>query len=308
MDEQSTGTTDGTTTEGTTGGTTGATAGGTTGGTAGGTTAGTRLAFCGTGNMGEAVLAGALASGVAPGDVVATVRRDERAAELESRYGVRTTTDNAAAVTGARVVVVGVKPKDVAAVLEEIGGALAPGAVVVSVAAGLPLRFFSERLPAGTAVVRAMPNTPAQVGAGVTAIVGGPAAGEDDVALVERILSGSGMVVRVAEKDMDAVGALAGSGPAYVFYVVDAMAEAGVLLGLTRDVARALAVQTVLGAGRLLDETGEHPVTLRERVSSPGGTTVAALRRLDDGGVRAAFLDALEAARDRARELAVELG
>ncbi len=272
------------------------------------TIAGTRLAFCGTGNMGEAVLAGALASGVAPGDVVATVRRPERAAELESRYGVRTTTDNAAAAADAHVVVVGVKPKDAAAMLDEIAGSLAPGAVVVSVAAGLPVRFFSERLPEGTAVVRAMPNTPAQVGAGVTAIVGGAAASDEDLALVERILSGSGMVVRVAEKDMDAVGALAGSGPAYVFYVVDAMAEAGVLLGLTRDVARTLAVQTVLGAGRLLDETGEHPVALRERVSSPGGTTVAALRRLDDGGVRAAFLDALEAARDRARELAAELG
>jgi pyrroline-5-carboxylate reductase len=258
--------------------------------------------------MGEAVLAGALASGIAPGDVVATVRRPERGAELEGRYGVRTTTDNGAAVSGARVVVVGVKPKDVAALLEAVGGSLAPGAIVVSVAAGLPLRFFEERLPAGTAVVRAMPNTPAQVGAGVTAVVGGAAASEADVALVEHILSGSGLVVRVAEKDMDAVGALAGSGPAYVFYVVDAMTEAGVLLGLTRDVARTLAIQTVLGSARLLDETGEHPVTLRERVSSPGGTTVAALRRLDDRGVRAGFLDALEAARDRARELAAELG
>jgi pyrroline-5-carboxylate reductase len=273
-----------------------------------GDTTGTRLAFCGTGNMGEAVLAGALASGIAPGDVVATVRRPERGAELEGRYGVRTTTDNGAAVSGARVVVVGVKPKDVAALLEAVGGSLAPGAIVVSVAAGLPLRFFEERLPAGTAVVRAMPNTPAQVGAGVTAVVGGAAASEADVALVEHILSGSGLVVRVAEKDMDAVGALAGSGPAYVFYVVDAMTEAGVLLGLTRDVARTLAIQTVLGSARLLDETGEHPVTLRERVSSPGGTTVAALRRLDDRGVRAGFLDALEAARDRARELAAELG
>jgi len=269
---------------------------------------GVRLTFLGTGNMGEALLAGALASGVEPSDVVATVRRPERGRELEGRYGVRSTTDNAAAVAGARVVVVGVKPKDAATMLDDVGRALGPEAVVVSVVAGLPVRFFEERLPAGTRVVRAMPNTPSQVGEGVTALAGGTAATDDDVALVEQVFAGSGLVVRVAEKDMDAVGALTASGPAYVFYVVDAMAEAGVLLGLTRDVARRLAVQTVLGSARLLDVTGEHPVVLRERVTSPGGTTVAGLRKLDDGGVRAAFLDAVEAACDRARELAAEAG
>lgn len=268
--------------------------------------AGVSMAFLGTGNMGEAVLAGALSAGVAPEDVVATFRRPERGAHLEERFGVRTTTDNVAAVAGAHVVVIAVKPKDVGAMLDRVADALEPGAVVVSVAAGLPLSFFEARLPAGTPVVRAMPNTPALVSAGVTAVVGGTAAREDDVALVERVLAGSGHVFRVAEKDVDAFGALAGSGPAYVFYVVDAMAEAGVLLGLTRDVARRLAVETVLGSAKLLDETGEHPVLLREKVSSPGGTTVAALRKLDDGGVRAAFLDALEAARDRSRELAAE--
>lgn len=267
---------------------------------------GVRMAFLGTGNMGEAVLAGALSAGVAPQDVVATSRRPERGTHLTERFGVRATTDNVAAVEGAHVVVIGVKPKDVGAMLDRVADALEPGAVVVSVAAGLPLSFFEQRLPAGTPVVRAMPNTPALVGAGVTAVVGGTAAREDDVALVEQVLAGSGHVFRVAEKDIDAFGALAGSGPAYVFYVVDAMAEAGVLLGLTRDVARRLAVETVLGSAKLLDETGEHPVLLREKVSSPGGTTVAALRKLDDGGVRAAFLDALEAARDRSRELAAE--
>lgn len=275
---------------------------------AGARVSGVTMAFLGTGNMGEAVLAGALAAGVAPEDVVATSRRPERGAHLTERFGVRATTDNVAAVAGAHVVVVGVKPKDVGAMLDRVADSLEPGAVVVSVAAGLPLSFFEQRLPAGTPVVRAMPNTPALVGAGVTAVVGGSAAREDDVALVEQVLSGSGHVFRVAEKDIDAFGALAGSGPAYVFYVVDAMAEAGVLLGLTRDVARRLAVETVLGSAKLLDETGEHPVLLREKVSSPGGTTVAALRKLDDGGVRAAFLDALEAARDRSRELAAEHG
>jgi pyrroline-5-carboxylate reductase len=141
--------------------------------------AGVRIAFLGTGNMGEAVLAGALAAGATPGDVVATVRRPERGQRLTDRYGVLTTPDNAAAVAGAHVVVVGVKPKDVGAMLDRVSGALEPGAVVVSVAAGLPLAFFEHRLPAGTPVVRAMPNTPALVGAGVTAVVGGAAASED---------------------------------------------------------------------------------------------------------------------------------
>ncbi|GAA1975701.1 pyrroline-5-carboxylate reductase [Isoptericola halotolerans] len=270
--------------------------------------AGTRVAFLGTGNMAEAVLAGALRSGVAPSDVVATVRRPERGAELAERYGVATTVDNAEAVVGARVVVVGVKPKDVGAMLDSVAGSLEPDALVVSVAVGLPLSLYARHLPEGQAVVRTMPNTPAQVGAGVTAVVAGPTASEEHVTLVEALLAGTGETVRITEKEIDAFGALAGSGPAYVFYVVDAMAEAGVLLGLTRDVARRLAVQTVLGAGTLLAETGEHPVVLREKVSSPGGTTIQALKRLDDGGVRAAFLAALEAARDRSRELATELG
>jgi pyrroline-5-carboxylate reductase len=270
--------------------------------------AGTRVAFLGTGNMAEAVLAGALASGLAPSDVVATVRRPARGAELAERYGVGTTTDNAEAVDGARVVVVGVKPKDVAAMLDDVAGSLAPDAVVVSVAVGLPLSLYARHLPAGQPVVRTMPNTPAQVGAGVTAVVAGPTTAEADVALVETLLAGTGQTLRITEKEIDAFGAVAGSGPAYVFYVVDALAEAGVLLGLTRDVARRLAVQTVLGSGRLLAETGEHPAILREKVSSPGGTTIQALKRLDEGGVRSAFLTAVEAARDRSRELAAELG
>jgi pyrroline-5-carboxylate reductase len=254
--------------------------------------------------MGEAVLAGALAGGWSAADVVATVRRPERAAQLEQAHGVATSQDNVEAVRGAGVVLVAVKPKDVVALLTEVGGALEPGAVVVSLVAGLPTAAFEAALPTGTPVVRTMPNTPAQIGAGVTAISPGAHATDEHLALVERLLAGTGLVVRVAEKDQDAVSAVSGSGPAYVFYVVDALAEAGVLLGLTRQVALQIATQTVLGAGRLLDETGEHPALLREKVSSPGGTTVRALRRLDAGGVRAAFLDALEAAHARSAEIA----
>lgn len=267
-----------------------------------------RLAVLGTGVMGETVLSGALAGGWEPADVVATVRRPERGAELAEQHGVEVTQDNLAAVRGAGVVVVAVKPKDVAGLLAQVHDEVAPGTVVVSVVVGLPTSFYEERLPAGTAVVRVMPNTPSVVGAGVSAVSGGSAATDDDVALVERLLASTGLVVRVAEKDQDAVGALSGSGPAYVFYVVDALAEAGVLLGLTRATALELATATVHGAATMLRETGEHPAILRERVSSPGGTTVAALRQLDAGGVRAAFLDALEAARDRSAELAASLG
>ena len=262
-----------------------------------------RLAVLGAGNMGEAVLAGALSAGWAPADVVATVRTEAKAQHLRETYQVATTSDNVAAVRGAGLVLVGVKPKDVGALLDETAHGIEPGAVVVTVAAGHPAAFYEQRLPAGTPVVRTVPNTPAAIGAGITAIAPGAAATEAHLQAVEHLFAGTGAVVRAAEKGLDAVSAISGSGPAYVFYVADALAEAGVLLGLTRDVARRLAVQTLLGASRLMDESGEHPVLLREKVTSPGGTTAAALRALDDGGVRASFLAAAAAARDRAREL-----
>jgi pyrroline-5-carboxylate reductase len=252
--------------------------------------------------MGEAVLAGALSAGWAPGDIVATVRTEAKAQHLRETYQVATTSDNLAAVRGAGLVLVGVKPKDVGALLDEITPAIGIDTVVVTVAAGLPSSFYRQRLPAGTPVVRAVPNTPAAIGAGITAIAG-VGTTDADLEAVEHLFAGTGAVVRTAEKDLDAVTAISGSGPAYIFYIADALAEAGVLLGLTRDVARRLATQTLLGASRLMDESGEHPVLLREKVTSPGGTTAAALRALDDGGVRASFLAAATAARDRAREL-----
>lgn len=266
-----------------------------------------RVAILGTGNMGEAVLAGAIGAGWSPDDVVATVRAsargEARGESLRDRYGVATSTDNAAAAGSASIVVVAVKPKDVPGVLDEISPVLAADAVVVSVAAGVTTAAMEARLPDGTPVVRTMPNTPAQIGAGITAIAPGAAAGDAELELVERFLAGTGEVVRVAEKDLDAVTALSGGGPAYVFTVIDALAEAGVHAGLTRDVASRLARQTVLGAARLAVETGEHPAILRERVTSPAGTTAAGLRALEDRGVRAAFLAAVEAARARSVEL-----
>jgi len=267
-----------------------------------------RVAVLGGGVMGEAIVSAVLRAGVDVDDVAVSERYAARATELSARYGVRAADGNAKVAARADVVVVALKPQDVAGVLAEIAPALRPGTLVVSIAAGLTTASFEARLPAGTPVVRVMPNTPAVIGAGASAVCGGTHASEEHLALTERLLAATGLVLRVAEANMDAVTAISGSGPAYVFYLVDALAEAGVLLGLARPQALALAAATFRGAAELLDQSGEHPVVLRERVSSPGGTTVAALRELDAHGVRAAVLAAAEAARDRSRELAAEQG
>lgn len=267
-----------------------------------------RVAVLGGGVMGEAIVGAVLRAGVPVDDVAVSERYAARATEISERYGVRSA-DGAAKVAGrADVVVVAVKPGDVESVLAEIAPALGDGALVVSVAAGLPISWYEARLPEGTPVVRVMPNTPAVVGQGAAAISAGSAATDAHLRTTELLLAATGLVLRVPESQLDAVTAISGSGPAYVFYLVDALAEAGVLLGLTRSQALELAVATFRGSAALLTETGDHPVVLRERVSSPGGTTVAALRVLDAHGVRAAVLAAAEAARDRSRELAAELG
>lgn len=262
-----------------------------------------RVGILGGGVMGEAVLVAALRAGVPLDDLAVSERSAARATELASRHGVDAAESLGSVAADADVVVVALKPKDVPAALAEIAPRLRPGTLVVSVAAGLPTTTYAALLPSGTPVVRVMPNTPAVVGAGASAICAGASADETHLAVVERLLAATGLVIRVAEADMDAVTAISGSGPAYVFYLVDALAEAGVLLGLTRETALALATQTVRGSAELLATSGEHPVVLRERVSSPGGTTVAAVRQLDAHGVRAAVLAAAEAARDRSREL-----
>ena len=266
-----------------------------------------RLALIGTGVMGGAILSGLRASAARPWDVTLVDAAPGRAARLAAELGVSHAESVAEAAGSADVVLLATKPKDVAAVLGQLA-AIGAQTLVVSIAAGLSTAFYEARLPAGVAVVRVMPNTPATIGRGISAISAGSHAGESHLELVEELLAATGVVVRVAEKDQDAVTAISGSGPAYVFYVIDALAEAGVLMGLTRELALELATQTVLGAAALASETGEHPAVLRERVSSPGGTTVAALHRLDAAGVRAAFVDAAQAAARRAGELGRELG
>jgi len=261
------------------------------------------VAILGAGVMGSTLLSGLIRSGRDVADLVITGRNAERAEELARSSGVRRMGNVEAAKTADTVVLV-VKPQDMGGLLAEIRDHVRPGALVVSLAAGITTAFLEERLPAGTAVVRVMPNTPALVDEGMAAISPGQACDEVHLVEAEELLRSCGKVLRIPEKHQDAVTAISGSGPAYIFYVVEAMIEAGVLLGLPRGTSTQLVVQTLFGAATMLKETGQHPTVLREQVSSPGGTTMAALRQLDDHKVRAAFVTAMEAAAQRSKQLA----
>jgi pyrroline-5-carboxylate reductase len=261
------------------------------------------VAIIGAGVMGETLLSGLIRSGRPTGELLVGEKRPERAAELRDRYEV-TVVGNDEATKAADTVALVVKPQDMSDVLAEIAPHLHPGQLVVSLAAGITTAYVEARIPAGVAVVRVMPNTPALVDEGMAAISPGTHCDEQHLAVAEDLLAATGRVLRVPEKQQDAVTAISGSGPAYLFFVVEAMIEAGVHLGLPRSTATELVVQTVVGSAKLLRETGEHPTVLRERVTSPGGTTAAAVRQLEDHKVRAAFITAMEAARDRSVALA----
>jgi pyrroline-5-carboxylate reductase len=261
------------------------------------------IAILGAGVMGEALLSGLIRAGRRAEDILVTERRPERGKELVERYGV-TYVSNAEAARQAETLAVVVKPQDMATLLDEIAPHVRAGQLVVSLAAGITTEYIESRLPHGVAVVRVMPNTPALVDEGMAAISPGAHCDEGHLHAAEDLLDATGKVIRVPEKQLDAVTAISGTGPAYVFYVVEAMIEAGVHLGLPRSTATEMVVQTLVGSAKLLRETGEHPTVLRERVTSPGGTTAAAVRRLEEGRVRADFLAAIEAARDRSRALA----
>jgi pyrroline-5-carboxylate reductase len=261
------------------------------------------VAILGAGVMGETLLSGLIRAGRRTEDLLVGEKRSDRAAELEERYGVSTVT-NVEAAQKADTLALVVKPQDMGDLLAEIAPAVRPGQLVVSLAAGITTAFIESRLPDGVAVVRVMPNTPALVDEGMAAISRGSHCDEEHLLEAESLLASVGRVLRVPERQLDAVTAVSGSGPAYIFFVVESMIEAGVHLGLPRGTASELVVQTVVGSAKLLRETGEHPTVLREQVTSPGGTTAAAVRELEDHKVRAAFLTALEAARDRSRALA----
>jgi pyrroline-5-carboxylate reductase len=267
----------------------------------------TGLAIIGGGKIGEALLSGLVRRGASDGIVVCE-RSPERAAQLQERHGVPAV-GLAEAAAQAGTLLVAVKPQDIGALL----GALAPHVdparhLVVSVAAGVPTSTIEAALPAGTAVVRVMPNTPALVDEGMSVLSAGSHADEEHLDRAEALLASVGRVRRVPESQQDAVTALSGSGPAYFFYLVEAMVDAGILLGLPRTLAADLIVQTALGAAVMLRDSGEHPVQLREAVTSPGGTTIAAIRELERHGVRAALIAAIEAAHDRSVELGRESG
>lgn len=263
-------------------------------------------AIFGAGVMGETLLSGLLRSGRARDEIVITEKRAEHAEKLRTQYGVRVL-GNAEAAELADTAVLVVKPQDMDALLAEIREHITPGKLVVSLAAGIPTAFLESRLPVGSSVVRVMPNTPALVDQGMSAISAGRNCTAAHLAEAEALLASCGKVVQVPEKYQDAVTAISGSGPAYIFYVVESMIEAGVLLGLPRATATELVVQTLYGAATMLRETGDHPTVLRERVSSPGGTTIAAIRQLENHRVRAAFMTAMEAAAARSAELAAGL-
>jgi pyrroline-5-carboxylate reductase len=262
-----------------------------------------QTAILGAGVMGETLLSGLVRAGRRVDDLLVGEKREARARELEERYGVAVVTNIEAAKKADTLALV-VKPQDMSDLLAEIAPVLRPGQLLVSLAAGITTGFIESHVPDGVAVVRVMPNTPALVDEGMAAISPGKHCDEAHLAEAESLMGSTGRVVRIPEKQQDAVTAISGSGPAYIFYVVESMIEAGVHLGLPRATATELVVQTLIGSGKMLRETGTHPAILREQVTSPGGTTAAALRSLEDHKVRAAFLSAMEAARDRSRELA----
>jgi pyrroline-5-carboxylate reductase len=264
-----------------------------------------RVAFLGGGNMGEALISGLIRSGGRGADeIMVTNRREERARELAGKYGVTATLDNGEATRWAEVLVLMTKPQDIETLLSQIREDVGPSDLVISFAAGVRTSFVEKHLPDGVPVVRVMSNVPVMVDEAMSVISPGTLATDEHLAVAEELLGYVGKVLRLGEQHLDAVTATSGSGPAYFFLLAEAMIEACILLGLSRDVATELIIQTMLGSAKMLRDTGKHPVELREMVTSPGGTTIEAIRHLEEAGVRAAFLNAIDAARRRSQELA----
>jgi pyrroline-5-carboxylate reductase len=265
---------------------------------------GRRVGFIGGGNMGEALIRGLLGANLVPAELIAaTDVRVERTAELGKQFGIATHGDNARLVREADVVILAVKPQIMTAVLGEIAGAVTTRHLLISIAAGVATAAIRAGLGKEARIIRVMPNTPALVLQGAAAIARGKGLGPDDLAVAEEIFGAVGRVVVLDEELMDAVTGLSGSGPAYVAIVIEALADGGVRMGLDRATAMTLATQTVLGAAHLLSETGMHPGALKDMVSSPGGTTIAGISALEEGGIRATFIRAVERATQRSREL-----
>jgi pyrroline-5-carboxylate reductase len=255
--------------------------------------------------MGEALVSGLIRSGGrSAGEIMVTSRREDRARELGETYGIDSTLSNADAVAWADVLVLTVKPQDMEVLLSQIREHVTPEQLVVSFAAGIRTSFVEKHLPDGVHVVRVMSNVAVLVDEAMSVVAAGSNAEDRHLEVAEELLGYVGKVIRLKEVHLDAITATSGSGPAYFFLLAEAMIEACILLGLSRDVATELIIQTMLGSAKMLRDTGKHPVVLREMVTSPGGTTIAAIRHLEEAGVRAAFLNAIDAACRRSAELA----
>lgn len=262
------------------------------------------FAFIGGGNMAEALLKGVLHGlDVPPSHITATDIVPERLTYLETTYGIMTSMDNVRAVQDHDVMILAVKPQTIPTILKMIAPAVTPDKLIISIAAGVTLDTLQERLGANSRVIRVMPNTPALVLAGAAGISPGHAATTQDVALVERMFNAVGRAVVVSDDMMDAVTGLSGSGPAFVFALIEALSDGGVLVGLTRQMATDLAAQTVFGAAKLLLETGKHPGELKDMVTSPAGTTIAGMHALERGGLRGVIMEAVRRATERSAEL-----
>ncbi len=263
----------------------------------------TSIGFIGGGNMAEALLKGLLAGTFPAGQLLVSEPDDARRRLLESRYGIRVVTENLEVIKACNLVVLAVKPQVAEEVLTGIAGAFSADKLLISILAGVSTSVLESYFDGNPRIIRAMPNTPALVGAGATALCAGQYTKSEDVLTARHLFESAGIVQVVGESQMDAVTGLSGSGPAYVYTVIEALADGGVLEGLPRETALALAVQTLLGAARLVKESGEHPAVLRDRVCSPGGTTIAGVKALEEGGLRATLMEAVSRASRRSREL-----
>jgi len=268
---------------------------------------GKKIAVIGAGNMGEALAAGMLASKTAlPDEIHATDVIAHRLDSLKARYQIRVGMENKAAAAWAEIVILAVEPQVLNEVLDDLHSVLTEAKLIISVAAGVPISRIVARLSPGARVVRSMPNTPSEILAGVSALALGERVSGEDEQVARAIFESVGKVVVVEERLMDAVTGLSGSGPAYIFLIIEALADGGVKMGLPREAALSLASRTLLGAAQMMIQTGEHPARLRASVTSPGGTTIAGLHALERGGARATLMDAVEAATRRSHELGAE--
>jgi len=263
-----------------------------------------RFAILGLGKMGSILLQAFCSQKVAqPENIIATVNHSERVDSLASKYGVRVTTNNRAAVKDVDVILLCVKPQTLSEVVEEIRPKLRENQLIISIAASVPTSYIEQRIPTNIAVIRAMPNTPSRVGAGMTAFCPGKFVKPSDLEIVHRLFDTVGETIRVDEKHMDAVTGLSASGPAYIFMILESLAEGGVKVGLPRDVAMRLAGQTVLGSAKMMLETGDHPALLKDAVATPAGCTVDGILELEEGGLRVTLIKAVVKASQRAKEL-----